>query len=218
MTDEVKAFRVLLVPLALIIVFFVITPRVCSRKHPAASEQTQSAAASAQMQGVTGLHIEGAPSSPGEAKASTYPEGLDAARIQYLVEINESFAAPKTATLQKTYIDDEITRVLSSMGYIEKAPGPDGKVVLTRDGVLNLSLTEQADSWTFPIAKRVFDHVTFVSRVDDDKYDGTFTWHFDPTAVGSALLIDGKATHSSTARFVGGPGGWTLSTLMGSGL
>lgn len=208
MTDEFRAFRVLLVPAALIVIFFFITPRMCARKAPAATDQTTTQTTAAASVG--GLHIDNAPAAPPAATASTYPEGLDAARIQYLVEIDPVFSAPVTATLSKQYDGSSVASALLRIQYIEKAP--DGTVTLTRDGLLNLSVTDQGASWIFPIAKRAFDNVTYVSRVEDDKYTASITWHFEPNAAGSAVGIDAKKIHTATAAFVSGGGTWSLQS------
>lgn len=212
MTEEFKAFRILLVPLGLLIAFLVF-PRLCFRKpEPAAEQQTTSSAAPAAAQPAGGLRIDGAPLAPPEAKGSTFPDGLDAARVQYLVEVSPEFSEPKTAKVLKiSPLNEEVASVLKRKGYIDIDP-KTGAVTMTREGLLNLDLREEADGWTFPIAKRAFDKVTYVSRVEDDKYDVTFTWHYNPTAVGTELKVDGNKTHQATAQFVGGPGGWALST------
>jgi hypothetical protein len=210
MTEELKAFRILLVPLFLIIVFFVITPRMCARKTVAAADaQTQPAAAATATKG--GLHIDSPPSGPVESASSKYPEGLDAARIQYLVEIDTTFSEPKIAKLPKTYdLMDNVTQALLTLHYIEK--NPDNTIAITRDGAMNLNLTDQGAYWTFPIAKRAFDKVTYVSRVEDDRYNATIAWHYEANPVGVALRVDGNKSHSATAQFVGGPGSWVLGS------
>lgn len=210
MTEELKAFRVLLVPLFLIIVFFVITPRMCARKTAAAPEQ-QTQAATASTAPSSGLHIDNSPTGPVESASSKYPVGLDAARIQYLVEIDATFSDPKTAKLSKTYEPkDSVIQALLALHYIEK--NPDNTIAITRDGAINLDLTDQGPNWTFPIAKRTFDKVTYVSRVEDDKYDAIIAWHYDANPVGVALRVDGRKSHSATAQFVGGPGSWALAS------
>src|SRR5204862_4776310 len=100
-----------------------------------------------------------------------YPAGLDEARVQYLVEINNDFSQPYNVTLAKKWDGSDVTSALASAKYIEKAA--DGTVTVTRDGLMALDLHDQGDSWSFPVAKRVFDKVTHLSRIDDDKYDIT---------------------------------------------
>lgn len=207
MNEELRAFRVLLIPLALIIIFFFIVPRTCARK-PAAEAQTATAETTTASTG-GGLHIEGTPDTPPAATSSTYPEGLDAARIRYLVEVDAQFSAPVTSTLPKQWDPtNTVILALQKIQYVEIAA--DGTVTITRDGLLNLSLSDQGTSWVFPVAKRAFDNVTYVSRVEDDKYIATVAWHFEPNAAGVALNVDAKKAHSSSATFVSGGGTWSL--------
>ncbi len=207
MTDELKAFRVLLVPLFLIIVFF-IGPKMCSKK-PVTPTPAETATVATTQTTASGLQIVGSPPQSTGAKESTYPEGLDAARIQYLVEIDSQFSEPATAFLAKKFAADEITALLARKKYIERAP--DGTTIVTRDGALALDLRERSDGWTLTTAKRAFDKVTYVSRVDDEKYDASFTWHWEPTPIGTELKIEPKKVHSATARFAGGERHWALT-------
>jgi hypothetical protein len=209
MTDEAKAFRIF-IPIVIIIVF-VLIGRTCSRKSettasPGASP-AQSASAPAPAPG--GLKIEGSPSQVPTAKEATFPDGLDAERVQYLVEIDGQFSTPVVMNLSKTFDGSEIARTLQSKKYIEK--GPDGSTQITRDGLMALDLTDLGDRWSFPIAKRTFDKVSYVSRVDDDKYDVTISWHYDPTRIGSELGIK-PTPKSASARFVGRDRDWALSS------
>ena len=213
MSDELlRAIRLLVIPIGALIFFLVIIPKACIRHAPAAVP----AAATDATPPVTtssagGLQISGGNSSNQPvASASSLPPGLDAERIQYLVEINSLFSEPVTARIPKKYGSyDPTVKALQDMKYIEVAA--DGLVTITTDGALNLDLHDQGDAWTVTLAKRVFDKVNFVSRIEDDKYDVTFTWRFAATPVGTKLRVDEKKLHNATARFVGGPGNWALS-------
>jgi hypothetical protein len=204
--NEYRILRVLLIPLVLIVLFFIIVPRMCARAVVQVRQQ-QTAAETATH---AGLQIESSTPAPAEAKGSAFPEGLDAARIQYLVEIDPQFSAPRLATLPRApKSPDPVVPALTKLQYAERQA--DGSMALTRDGSLKLSgLTEQPEGWTFEIARRVFDKVSFVDRVEDDKYRATMAWHWDPNAVGQELKIDTKP-HSATAEFAGGERHWALT-------
>ena len=208
MTDEFKAFRILLVPVALIIVFIVM-PAMCGRKSSRREETATAPSGPAPATTGGGLQISGAPRTT-QPDASAYPPGLSAERIQYLVEIDPQFAEPVIASIPKQYNDsDRVIQLLARKHYVEKAA--DGATVITHDGSFALTLSEGSDNWTFPIAKRAFDKVTHLSRVEDDVYDATFSWHYDAVALADEFQINTKKPHTATARFGGGERHWALT-------
>ncbi len=211
MTEEFRAFRILLVPLGLFIVFFILKPMMCAKPVTKAEQQTPKIA-TATTGGVTGLQIEQAPPSGlgSAAKPATdFPPGLEAARIQYLVEIDRQFSEPKMATLLKKFDEkDGVQKAMIKLKYAEKLA--DGTVALTRDGIMNMSgVVELADGWSFPIAKRIFDEVKFIDRVEDDRYRATFRWHWQPNVIGSEMRVETKQ-FQATAEFAGGDRRWAL--------
>lgn len=211
MNDEFRSFRILLLPLGLFIVFFLITPRMCARAVTKVKEQEVTKTATDTGAPVTGLQIEQAPPTGlGSGKAAPkFPPGLDAARIQYLVEIDRQFSEPKRATLPKKFDEkDVVQKAMLKLQYAEKLA--DGTISITRDGHINMSgITEQAEGWSFPVAKRVFDNVDFIDRVEDDRYRATIRWHWQPDVVGTEMGIDTKA-YAATAEFAGGERSWVL--------
>jgi hypothetical protein len=210
MNEEFRSFRILLVPLALIIIV-PITRSFCSKPVEQPKQQTTQAAPSTGG-GIKGLQIDQAPPSGlGSSRPSSdFPPGLDAARIQYLVEIDRQFSEPKTVVLLKKY--DEKDPVQKAMIKLKYAQNSDGTMTLTRDGLMSLAgISEDDTSWKFPIAKRVFDEVSFIDRVEDERYKATFKWHWQPNAVGERLGIDAQKAYSATAEFAGGQGNWVLS-------
>ena len=215
MTDQFRFLRILLFPLALLLLFFVISPRMCVRAVTQTRQQ-RAEAAPQQTETSQGLKIVSSAPPPLGAQSSnfTFPQGLDAARIQYLVEIDPQFAEPKTAALPKTFVaKNDVISALTRMQYVEKQA--DGTMVLTRDGALNLTnVTEQADQWVLPIATRAFEKLTHLSRVEDDRYDATFIWRWQPNAVGTELKIDPKVQHTAMAEFAGGEHHWALTTWL----
>jgi len=210
MTDEAKAFRIF-IPIGALIVF-VLFYRACSRSTPEAAVTPAATAIQTSSTATTpaagGLKIEGTPAQLPAAAEATFPDGLDAQRAQYLVEIDSQFSSPVTMILSKTFDASEVARLLLSKKYIEK--GPDGSTQITRDGLMALDLTDLGDRWSFPIAKRAFDKITHVSRVDDDKYDLTVSWHYEATRIGGEMGVKSNL-HNSVAHFVGSGRDWALA-------
>jgi hypothetical protein len=157
--------------------------------------------------GESGLHIEST------HKPASYPGGLDAARVRYLVEIDGRFSAPYMERINKSLIgvaDASVVAALQKLGYLEVAP--DGSRTVTSDGLLHIDgLADDGSSWTFPIATRHFEGV---STIDGDLANPrvTIIWKWQPNAVGAALLPEPKR-HEASADFAPGTSGWTLTAL-----
>lgn len=215
--DTYRILRTIAVPVGVVLVFLIMVPRTCARHRGAEVQTTTQAATSsadAQAPVGAGLQIANSPSQPAAAGNNAYPDGLDAARVQYLVEINNDFSSPYLASLPKKWDDaNEVTKSLAKNKYIEK--GPDGTTSITRDGLMSLQLLDSGDHWTFPVAKRVFDKVTYLSRVDDDKYDITIAWHYEVTPVGSQLGVKDNV-RASIGHFVGAGREWSLANWVTS--
>ena len=214
MNEELlKALRTFAVPIGLILVFFIMVPRTCARRH--AEEQPAPAPVAAAAAPTTeggGLRISGS-SQPAAAKTESYPDGLDEARIQYLVEINNEFSQPYIVNVPKKWEPGDVLSALAAAKYVEKAA--DGSVTITRDGLMSLELRDEGDKWTLAVAKRVFDKVTHLSRIDDDKYDVTISWRYQPTPVGAKLGVKDNL-RASIGHFVGAGREWSLSNWVTS--
>src|SRR5438552_9622798 len=93
MTTEFRIGRTLAIPFAILAIFLIANPRTCKRTlvHNNAVVTTSSAS---EPSAGGGLIINSNVSPPHRQAVVHYPEGLDAARVQYLVEINPQFAAP----------------------------------------------------------------------------------------------------------------------------
>jgi hypothetical protein len=210
MNEELQSFRFLLVPVALFVA--VVFYRSCWRTAETPAVTPQAAKPAVTTGGVKGLQIEQAPPSGlggGGRSTTDYPPGLDAARIQYLVEIDRQFSEPKVAFLAKKFDEkDPVQKAMLKLGFAEKLG--DGSIGITRDGNMSLSLIEEETGWRFAIAKRVFDDVMFIDRVEDDRYKATFHWHWQPNAAGNLLHVETKQ-FAATAEFAGGQGSWVLS-------
>jgi len=201
MTDETRILRTVGIPVVIAIVLLVVLPKMCVKAVVVAKARQEKAARE------SGLHIEST------HRPATYPAGLDAERVRYLVEIDSRFSTPYTLRLQKSAIADSDAAVVSALqkiGYIEQAP--DGSRTLTRDAILHLDgLVEDATSWTFPIATRHFDAIVGVQD-DHGNAHVTFSWKWQPNTAGTALLPRPQR-HEGTADFAPGSSGWTMTGL-----
>ena len=205
MTDDYRLLRILVVPLALLVVFLMISPRMCARAITVA--RTKAAAPVTATS--DGLKIE---SSAPQAtlKPASLPQGLEETRVRYLIEIDPTFSAPAMASMSKRFnAADPVTTALVKMKYAE--PQSDGSLVMTSEGALNLKLSDAGDRWTFPVASRAFDRVRTASTVEDGRSDITVVWHWEPTTLGKELNIDPRSLFTATAEFSGGAGQWTLT-------
>lgn len=201
MTDETRILRTVGIPIVIAIVLLVVMPKMCVKAVVVAKARQEKAARE------SGLHIEST------HKPATYPGGLDAERVRYLVEIDERFSAPYTARVDKSATsvsDAAIVAALQKAGYVEQAP--DGTRTLTRDGLLRLDgLVDDGTSWTFPIARRHFEGIVAIEG-DHANSHVTISWKWQPNNVGAALLPDPKR-HEATADLAASATGWTLTGL-----
>ena len=188
-----------------IIVLFM--PKDCAKKAAAPL-----AALRHSKGGSKGLHIETSTPAPASG-AVAYPAGLDAARLQYLIEINANFAAPKNLTCPKhpgMPGNETLLTTLQSMHYVELQP--DGTYALTRDGLMNVSATDNGGTWSIPVAKRQFLHTDAIDCAASDQCMVTFSWQWQPNDVGQAMQPQ-IAPQSGTAHIVGGAGGWVVTDV-----
>jgi hypothetical protein len=204
MTDETRILRTVGVPIVIAIVLLVMLPKMCAKTlavSKARQEQAKKAA---------GLHIESS------QQPVTYPAGLDAERVRYLVEIDSRFSSPYTVHVPKvrdaisTLGEDRIVPALQKLGYVEV--GSDGALNLTRDGLLHIEgLTEDANSWTFPVATRQFAAITSIEG-DAGSASAIFAWKWQPNTIGAELIAAPKR-HEAKADLGRGTTSWTLTGL-----
>jgi hypothetical protein len=201
MTDETRILRTVGIPIVIAIVLLVVMPKMCVKAVVVAKARQEKAARE------SGLHIESM------HKPASYPGGLDAARVRYLVEIDSGFSAPYTVHVGKsaeTVNDGAIVPAVAKLGYIEQAP--DGTRTMTREGLLHLDgLAEDAAGWTFPVATRHYESVVAIEG-DHANAHVTIAWKWQPNAVGAALLPDPKR-HEGKADFSSGPTGWSMTQM-----
>jgi hypothetical protein len=204
MTDETRILRTVGVPIVIAIILLVMLPKMCAKTLVVSKARQEEAKKAA------GLHIESS------QKPVTYPAGLDAERVRYLVEIDSRFSAPYTVHVPKvrdavtTLGEDRIVPALQRLGYVEA--GSDGALTLTRDGLLHIEgLVEDANSWTFPVATRQFAAVTSIEG-DAASASAVFAWKWQPNAIG-AELISAPKRHEAKADLGRGTSSWTLTGL-----
>jgi hypothetical protein len=205
MTDEIRILRTIGIPVVVAIVLLVAVPKMCVKAVLVSKARKEKASGESGLQ--SGLRIESA------HKPASYPSGLDADRVRYLIEIDSRFSTPYTARVNKSQIsvaDASLIAALQKLGYVELAP--DGSRTITRDGLLHIDgLSDDGSSWTFPIATRHFESV---SAIDGDSANAlvTIIWKWQPNAVG-AVLLPGPKRHEASATFAPGTSGWTLTGL-----
>ena len=201
MTDETRILRTVGIPVVIAIVLLVVMPKMCVKAVVVAKARQEKAARE------SGLHIEST------HRPATYPGGLDADRVRYLIGIDSRFSTPYTLRIDKsaaTADDAAIAAALQKLGYLEQSP--DGTRTLTRDGMLHLEgLAEDATSWTFPIATRHFESVVAIEG-DHANAHVTFSWKWQPNTAGAALVRDPKR-HEARADFSSGLTGWAMTGL-----
>ncbi|MEA2414007.1 MAG: hypothetical protein QOI58_664 [Thermoanaerobaculia bacterium] len=201
MTDETRILRTVGIPIVIAIVLLVAVPKMCMKTVLIAKAKQEKTAHE------PGLHIEST------QKPVSYPSGLDADRIRYLVETDTGFSMPYTAHLSKaaaTIGDLQILAALQKLGYVERAT--DGSLALSRDGLLHLDgVVDDGTSWTFPVAKRQFETVAGIEG-DAATANATIAWKWQPNTVGAALIPDPKR-HEAKGQFAHGATGWTMTGL-----
>lgn len=206
---EHRIFRTLLPPLGVAVLFVLLTPKLCQRAITQAKSQRPIIPQSTEPNRA-GLVIASSTPAPVRASDFQFPRGLDAARIQYLVEIDPAFATPSTMAVTPTA---PITTQLVRLQYVEKHP--DGTLTPTRDGLINVNgAMDTSDGWTVPVAARKFKGVEAIKDADDGRFNVTVLWQWQPTAIG-AELIPRPQDHRVVAEFGGGEGHWVLMRWIG---
>lgn len=203
---ESRLFRTLAAPVAVAVLFLLVTPKLCQRAVMQGMAKRRNEPLTTTATSHAGLIIESSTPAPGSASANLhFPDGLDSGRIEYLIEIDQAFAAPSSMPVTETA---PITYELVTRQYVEKRP--DGTYVPTRDGLINVNgATESSDGWIVPVAQRKFVRVAKIDDVGDGRYDVSVLWRWEPTAVGASALPRPQ-DHLMIAEFAGGEGHWIL--------
>jgi hypothetical protein len=204
MTDGSRILRTAGIPIVIAIVLLVALPKMCARAVVLSRARQQTAART------DGLHIESS------RQPVSFPAGLDAERIRYLVEVDRHFSTPYAAHVSKTMPivitppDQKLIAALQRLGYLEL--GSDGSLTMTRDGMLHVDgLVEDASGWTFPLGSRQFGVVVSIAP-ENDTAQATIAWQWQGNAIGTQLIPTPKR-HESNASFSNGNGRWALQQI-----
>ncbi|HEV2719386.1 MAG TPA: hypothetical protein VG323_05170 [Thermoanaerobaculia bacterium] len=212
--------KTLLFFLCFIMAVLLFMPKDCAQRAAApiaamqkrAKPTTTAAATTAPPQG---LQIKSTTPPPPAPKTATWPTGVDASRFQYLLEIEAHFAAPKTLSFPKQVVNaahPSVADALLSLHYIEARP--DGTFALTNDGLLHANATDEGSTFSVPVAKRQFERVDDIDCPAGDQCTVSFTWRWQPNAVGQAMQGATQPQHGS-AHIIGGAGGWVVTEVSG---
>jgi len=202
--SELRLFRTLAIPLGIALIFLVFTPKLCQRAL-VTPKVKQAVPAAAGEPAASGLIISSSTPAPGTPANLRYPPGLDGARIQYLVEIDQTFAAP--AAMPATE-NAPVTKVLLDHQYIEKRP--DGTFGPTHEGLINVNgAVDSPAGWIVPIAHRKFVSIASIDDAGDGTFNAAIRWRWEPAPLFSSLLPS-PGDHSLTAEFAGGERHWAL--------
>ena len=199
-----RLVRTLAVPLAIAFVFLVFTPKLCERAIVNARKQ-QVLAPPPAAEGRTGLVIQSSTPAQQSAANLRFPPGLDVARIQYLVEIDRSYAEPLKLTASA---DPALAKILLDRGYVDQNLAP------TREGLINVNgAVQTADGWAVPVAGRKFFGVERIDDAGDNRYDISVRWRWEPTPI-AASLLSRPTNHTLKAQFAGGERNWVLASYI----
>jgi len=213
MTDGTRILRTLAVPLIVALVFLFLVPRTCQKAIGTRKLHLPNAASTAAPSD-TGLHIESTSPDAPPNRPVTYPAGLDAQRVQYLIEIDAHFVEPYKVLLPKPggiLLDTTSADALVKAGWFE-AQG--GGYTPSRGATLHLSgMTESAVAWLIPAGKRTFERVTSVDDSGNGKVRVGFTWRWEPNEAGRAIKSSFDLHQGSAELGGGGEHPWDLNSV-----
>jgi hypothetical protein len=203
--SEVRLFRTLGVPLAIAFIFLVFTPKLCERAIVTAKQRQAVVPSTASTPAPSGLVISSSTPPPVSASSLRFPGGLDPARVQYLIEIDQTFSAPMTMVATETA---PITPLLVDRQYVDKNLAP------TREGLINVNgAVQSAEGWTVPVAQRKFVGVDGIDNAGDNRYHVGIRWRWEPTAIATSFLSRPQE-HHLVAEFAGTPRSWVLARFI----
>ena len=215
--SDLRIARTLAVPLGLLVLLLIANPRTCGRFFGGGNARPVAATATGTSPEtkVTGLIINSDVPAPRRQAVVQYPPGLDAARIQYLIEIAPQFAEPKLMPCPKTPTDERQSPILAELlrlHYVER--NADGTITPTRDAIVNVNgAVDSPEAWSVPVGQRKFVSIERVDDPGDGKYLALVRWRWDPNAIGKALLPHPE-DHSLSAEFGGGEHHWVLNRFV----
>ena len=206
MTDGTRVLKTVAVPLAIAVVFLFFIPKTCS-KLVGSKKLRAPAATTTAAPTDTALHITTENPDAPITKAVTYPSGLDAQRLQYLIEINQRFTDPYLYRLPKpgaviALVDSTPADELVKAGWFEQVP--DGGYTPTQQASLHLpGMNEETQAWRVPLGARKFVRVMSIDDNGDGRARVGFTWQWEPNEAGRAVKSSFDL-HQGTADFAGG--------------
>ena len=203
--------------LCFVLAFLLFMPKDCAQRAaaPIAAMQKRPRTSTAAPAPPHMLQIKSTTPPPPASKSVVWPAGVDASRVQYLLEIESHFAAPKTLSFPKQAINaahPSAADAMLSLHYIEARP--DGTFALTSDGLLHANATDEGSTFSVPVAKRQYDRADDIDCPAADQCNVSFTWHWQPNAVGQAMQPP-LAPQRGSAHIIGGPGGWVVTEVSG---
>jgi hypothetical protein len=206
---EPRYFRTLIVPLGVAVVFLVLAPRLCQRMVVQASKRGPLIATTSTAPPVHGLVIASDIPDSAPPSAMHFPPGLDAARIQYLLEIDPAFTVPMSMPVRAS---SPITPLLLERKFVEKRP--DETFAPTREGLMNISAAaDSPDGWMVPVARREFVRLQGIEDAGDGRFDVAVQWRWQPEPL-FLFLLPRPTDHHLTAEFAGGEGHWVLTRFV----
>lgn len=208
MTDGTRVLKTVAIPLSVALVFLFVVPKTCEKLMGSKKLRTAvTSGTAAPAPTDTALHITSdSPTAP-RAKPVVYPPGLDAQRIQYLIEINQSFTDPYVYRLPKPgavieLVDPTPADALIKAGWFELAP--DGSYTPTPQASLHLpGLSEESQAWKVPLGTRKFVRATQIDDSGDGRAHVQFSWQWEPNEAGRAVKSNFNL-HQGVADFAGG--------------
>lgn len=198
--------RALVVPMALILVFFTFA-RACASSMKKTRAAEFAAANPEAAAAPSGAGMPSAAKAPRKFDEIEYPPGLTEGQVSYHVSVNSEFAEPMTSTAAKNGWGDG-SQALRRLGYIES----DGSAgfTLSRDGLMKLRiLSETPEAWTFYVTQRVFDRVSSIQMLPDGNARVTISWHWEATDLAKNMGIR-DTPHGAVAEFRSNENAWTF--------
>ena len=212
MTDGSRILRTVAVPLVVALIFLFLVPKTCQKaigsrklRLPGATATDAAPPADVTPPADGALHIKSDSPDAQPLRPVHYPAGLEAQRVQYLIEIDQHFAEPLVLRIPKpggvsigeTTAADALVRA----GYLESA---DGGYMPARGAALHLEgMTEEPLAWRVPVATRKFRRVTSLEDSGEGKAKVGFTWQWEPNEAGRAVKSSFDL-HQAKAEFGGG--------------
>jgi len=213
MTDGTRILRTLAVPLIVALIFLFLVPKTCQKAIGSKKLRPLGAAAKTAPTD-TALHINSESPDGPSARPAAWPEGLDAQRVQYLIEIDPRFTEPMTVRIPKPgmiALDPAAGDALVRAGYFQASDG--GYSPAPGSSLHLIGMSEEPNAWRVPLGVRKFGRVTSVDMDAEGRAKVGFTWQWEQNDAGRAVK-ETQELRTGRAEFVGGGGhAWDLTAL-----